>query len=114
VTAGPEASRRGLTARALLAVIRFYRTAISPALPPSCRYTPSCSAYAVEAIEVHGAGRGSWLAVRRLLRCHHFHAGGHDPVPPPVARAVSRTPTSAPRAEASTAGPVPFPSGPAA
>jgi len=75
---------RGPVARVLLAIIRFYRTAISPALPPSCRYTPSCSAYAVEAIETYGAGRGSWLALRRLLRCHPFHAGGHDPVPPPV------------------------------
>ena len=90
MTAG--APRRGPVARALLAVIRFYRIAISPALPPSCRYTPSCSAYAVEAIEVHGAGRGSWLALRRLLRCHPFHRGGHDPVPPPVvpAESVSR------------------------
>ena len=76
------ASRRSTSpiARALLAVLRFYRTAISPVRPPCCRYTPSCSAYAVEAIEVHGAARGSWLALRRLLRCHPFHAGGHDPV----------------------------------
>ena len=70
--------------RVLLAVIGFYRTAISPIRPPACRYTPSCSAYAVEAIERYGAGRGSWLALRRLLRCHPFHAGGHDPVPLPV------------------------------
>ncbi len=75
------AGRPGLVARVLLALIGFYRAAISPALPPSCRYTPSCSAYAVEAVERFGAGRGSWLAVRRLLRCHPFHAGGHDPVP---------------------------------
>lgn len=68
-------------ARALLGALRFYRMAISPVRPPCCRYTPSCSAYAVEAIEVHGAARGSWLALRRLLRCHPFHAGGHDPVP---------------------------------
>jgi len=80
--------------RALLAMIRFYRTAISPAFPPSCRYVPSCSAYAAEAIEIHGAARGSWLALRRLLRCHPFHAGGHDPVPPAVepAEPASRTP----------------------
>jgi uncharacterized protein len=81
--------RPGPLARTLLAILRFYRTAISPALPPSCRYTPSCSAYAVEAVERYGAGRGSWLAVRRLLRCHPFHAGGHDPVPLPVSSAGS-------------------------
>ncbi|MBN9619188.1 MAG: membrane protein insertion efficiency factor YidD [Actinobacteria bacterium] len=75
--------------RALLAALRFYRSAISPAFPPSCRYTPTCSAYAVEAIERFGAARGSWLALRRLLRCHPFHAGGHDPVPPPVGSAES-------------------------
>lgn len=72
---------RGVVARVLLAVLGFYRAAVSPALAPACRYLPSCSAYAVEAIEVHGAGRGSWLALRRVLRCHPFHAGGHDPVP---------------------------------
>jgi putative membrane protein insertion efficiency factor len=70
-----------LTTRILLAPLRFYRSAISPLRPPACRYTPSCSAYAVEAIERFGAARGSWLALRRLLRCHPFHAGGHDPVP---------------------------------
>ncbi|MDT4918101.1 MAG: uncharacterized protein QOH89_2801 [Pseudonocardiales bacterium] len=77
--------RRGPIARAMIAVLSFYRTAISPALPPTCRYSPSCSAYAIEAVQLHGAGRGSWLALRRLLRCHPFHAGGHDPVPLPVA-----------------------------
>lgn len=86
--------KRGPAARMLLAVIGFYRTVISPALPPSCRYTPSCSAYAVEAIELHGAGRGSWLALRRLLRCHPFHAGGHDPVPPPVGSAETFRPVT--------------------
>jgi hypothetical protein len=68
-------------ARLLLAPLRFYRSAISPIRPPACRYDPSCSAYAIEAIERFGALRGSWLALRRLLRCHPFHAGGHDPVP---------------------------------
>jgi len=91
--------RRGVLARVLLAVIGFYRSAISPALPPSCRYTPSCSAYAVEAIQLHGAGHGSWLAVRRILRCHPFHAGGHDPVPEPVvsAKRPSLSPSRSPR-----------------
>ena len=94
---GVARSRPGPVARVLLALVRFYRTVIGPALPPSCRYTPSCSAYAVEAIELHGAGRGSWLAVRRILRCHPFHAGGHDPVPLPVASAGSMSrPTNRP------------------
>jgi putative membrane protein insertion efficiency factor len=65
-------------------MIRFYSTAISPALPPRCRFTPTCSAYAAEAIERFGLVRGAWLALRRLLRCHPFHAGGHDPVPQAV------------------------------
>jgi uncharacterized protein len=69
-------------ARALLSVVRFYQRAVSPALPPRCRFAPTCSAYAVEAIEVHGAGRGSWLALRRLLKCAPWHPGGYDPVPP--------------------------------
>ena len=72
------------TTRLLVAPIRAYRIAISPMRPATCRYTPSCSEYAVEALERFGAVRGSWLAVRRLLRCHPFHAGGHDPVPPRV------------------------------
>lgn len=67
--------------RSILALIRLYQAAISPLRPPSCRYAPTCSAYAVEAIERFGAIRGTLLAVRRLLRCHPFHAGGYDPVP---------------------------------
>jgi hypothetical protein len=82
-------------ARAVLGVLRFYRMGISPLRPPSCRYTPTCSAYAVEAIERFGLVRGSWLAVCRLLRCHPFHAGGHDPVPPLVT-AAGRRPTPSP------------------
>ncbi|HXF81732.1 MAG TPA: membrane protein insertion efficiency factor YidD [bacterium] len=65
----------------LLALIRAYRRFVSPYLPPSCRFYPSCSAYAAEAISRHGAWRGSYLALRRLLRCHPLHAGGYDPVP---------------------------------
>ncbi len=68
-------------ARLLLTVIRFYRRAISPALPPSCRFTPTCSAYAEEAVQRHGARRGGWLALRRILRCHPFGGSGYDPVP---------------------------------
>jgi len=68
--------------QAFLFVIRIYRNYISPGLPPSCRFTPTCSAYAQEAIETHGAARGGLLAVRRILRCHPFCKGGYDPVPP--------------------------------
>ncbi|MEP0814386.1 MAG: membrane protein insertion efficiency factor YidD [bacterium] len=67
--------------RLLLFMIRFYQKRISPLTPPSCRYSPTCSAYALEAIEKYGAIRGSWLAVKRLLRCHPWHPGGYDPVP---------------------------------
>jgi uncharacterized protein len=76
---------RSVAARGVVAAINFYRNVISPLRPPACRYTPSCSAYAVGAIERFGAVRGSWLALRRLLRCHPFHRGGHDPVPEIVA-----------------------------
>ena len=71
-----------LASRVLIAPIRFYQRFISPALPPMCRFTPSCSAYAVEALREHGAVRGLWLAVRRLGKCQPWHAGGYDPVPP--------------------------------
>ncbi len=67
--------------RAVLAAIGFYSRAISPALPPRCRFYPTCSAYAAEAVELHGAGRGSWLALRRLAKCAPWHPGGVDPVP---------------------------------
>jgi putative membrane protein insertion efficiency factor len=69
-------------ARALVLPVRFYQRFISPLLPPSCRFYPSCSAYAVEALTVHGALRGSWLTLRRLARCGPWHPGGLDPVPP--------------------------------
>ena len=66
----------------LRGAIRFYKLFISPALPPSCRYLPTCSDYAAEAIEKHGALRGMWLAARRLGRCHPWGGSGYDPVPP--------------------------------
>ena len=65
----------------LLKLIRFYRKNLSPARPPCCRFIPTCSEYAMQAIEKYGAVKGSWLALRRLLRCHPFHKGGYDPVP---------------------------------
>ena len=67
----------------LKAFIRLYRYAVSPLLGPNCRFYPTCSCYAEEAIEHHGAIRGTYLTARRLLRCHPWHAGGYDPVPPP-------------------------------
>ncbi|GAA0508002.1 putative membrane protein insertion efficiency factor [Saccharopolyspora subtropica] len=72
----------------LLAPVHVYRTVISPLLPPTCRFYPSCSAYAVEALTVHGAFRGGWLTLRRLLRCGPWHPGGLDPVPPPRERSA--------------------------
>jgi putative membrane protein insertion efficiency factor len=66
----------------LLAIIRFYRKHISPKLPPMCKYYPTCSAYAVEAIEIHGAFKGSVLSFLRILRCNPLFPGGYDPVPP--------------------------------
>ncbi|WP_084259294.1 membrane protein insertion efficiency factor YidD [Microtetraspora malaysiensis] len=76
-------TRPTLAARVLLVPIKFYRAFISPVLGPRCRFEPSCSAYGMEAIAVHGAVRGSWLTIRRIGRCHPFHPGGYDPVPPP-------------------------------
>lgn len=67
--------------RVLLALVRFYRRAISPFRLPCCRYTPTCSQYALEAIEKYGALKGGWMAFRRILRCNPFHKGGYDPVP---------------------------------
>ncbi|WP_425353383.1 membrane protein insertion efficiency factor YidD [Salinicola halophyticus] len=67
----------------LTALIQVYRYGISPLLGPRCRFWPTCSSYALEAIRLHGPWRGGWLAIRRLSKCHPFHAGGVDPVPEP-------------------------------
>lgn len=64
-----------------MSLIRGYRRYVSPSLPDSCIYEPTCSQYALEAISRYGAARGSWLAFRRILRCNPFHKGGYDPVP---------------------------------
>ena len=65
---------------ALIYLLRGYQVLISPLLPPACRFTPTCSDYAIEAVRQHGALRGFYMAARRLLRCHPFHPGGYDPV----------------------------------
>ena len=64
-----------------MCVIRFYRRQISPALPPCCRYFPTCSDYALQAVQKYGAVKGGWLAAKRVARCNPFHKGGYDPVP---------------------------------
>jgi len=78
------------TAKALIMPVRGWQ-ALSAHLPAHCRFHPSCSQYAVEALTEHGAGRGSWLALRRLSRCHPWHAGGLDPVPPSNKRSPAAT-----------------------
>ena len=65
----------------MLALIAFYRTCIAPLTPPACRYTPTCSQYAQEAIKKYGPFKGGWLALKRILRCHPFGGSGYDPVP---------------------------------
>ncbi|MCL5116812.1 MAG: membrane protein insertion efficiency factor YidD [Firmicutes bacterium] len=65
----------------VLGLIRLYQRYVSPMTPPSCRYVPTCSQYAVESVSKYGALKGSWLAIKRISRCHPFHEGGYDPVP---------------------------------
>jgi len=81
--AGHRTRAAGLPAKILIAPITWYRRFLSPLLGPRCRFYPSCSAYALEALRVHGALRGGALTVWRLLRCQPFHPGGFEPVPPP-------------------------------
>ena len=90
----------------LIKLVRAYQLLLSPFLPPSCRFEPTCSHYAIEALQTHGGLKGGWLALKRIGRCHPFCAGGYDPVPPAActchdsqAHLVSSTltdPTSAP------------------
>lgn len=77
----------------LILIVRGYQVVLSPLLPAACRYHPTCSHYAIEAIEKHGAWRGGWLALKRIGRCHPFRAGGFDPVPdPPVSPSPDNRP----------------------
>ena len=85
-SAAESPAKRGIVLRAsagaLLFLIRVYQVVLSPFLGGHCRYEPTCSVYAIEAVKEHGPWRGGWLAIRRLLRCHPFVKGGYDPVPP--------------------------------
>ena len=76
-----EGNKQGVVARALMILIQWYRRYISPLLPDSCIYSPTCSEYTLEAIKKYGAAKGGWLAFCRILRCNPFCRGGHDPVP---------------------------------
>ncbi len=95
----------------LLAILAFYRYWISPALhslfPSGCRFQPTCSQYATEAITSHGALHGSFLALRRLLRCHPFGGSGYDPVPTPVPAPAANHPIDANRQRATAPDPLP-------
>lgn len=79
-------SKPGVAVRVLCALVAAYRLLVSPVLAPACRYAPTCSGYALEALRRHGAVRGSALALRRILRCHPWADGGFDPVPAPRPR----------------------------
>ena len=69
--------------RLVIGLLRFYKRYLSPLLPAACRFHPTCSEYATDAVQLHGTAKGLWLGLRRLLRCHPFSAGGFDPVPAP-------------------------------
>ncbi len=81
----------------LVFFVRAYQVVLSPLLPASCRYHPTCSHYAIEALQKHGALRGGWLAVKRIARCHPFRPGGFDPVPEPDTHKTSLPPSTSPR-----------------
>lgn len=80
--------RPGPIAWVLIGFVRFYRKVVSPLLPPTCRFEPSCSTYGLRALQTHGALHGFWLTVARVARCHPFHPGGYDPVPAPRLRSA--------------------------
>lgn len=96
----PSASRthRSLAQRVLVGAVKFYRLMLSPWLGSACRFEPTCSAYALAALESHGAVAGAYLTTRRLLRCHPWCAGGCDPVPAPRQNSGALVPAAAPSA----------------
>ncbi|RZU33800.1 hypothetical protein BKA19_3536 [Blastococcus saxobsidens] len=117
--AGRAEPRRSPVARGLVRAVGFYSRAISPALPPRCRFHPTCSAYAAEAVAVHGAGRGSWLTLVRLAKCAPWHPGGVDLVPAArrpggTAPAAHSSRTAVSRSGTPTDGPGPVPATPPA
>ncbi|MFF2878990.1 membrane protein insertion efficiency factor YidD [Gottfriedia sp. NPDC057991] len=75
----------------LIGIIRFYQKWISPATPPSCRFYPTCSSYGLEAIQTHGALKGTYLTTKRILKCHPLHPGGYDPVPDKINKETKNT-----------------------
>ncbi len=86
LTTGPqtgpqENAGQNVAQRALIVLIRVYQMTLSRALPPSCRFYPSCSEYTLQAVTKYGVFKGGWLGAKRILRCHPFHPGGYDPVP---------------------------------
>ncbi len=83
--------RPGPIAWLLIGFVRFYRRFVSPLLPPTCRFEPTCSTYGLQALRTHGALHGFWLTVARVARCHPFHPGGYDPVPAPRNSHTTRT-----------------------
>lgn len=103
-----EVTRRGAVT-ALVAVLRFYRRWISPLFPPQCRFYPSCSAYAIEALQVHGAARGVGLTLVRLVKCAPWHPGGLDPVPLPRVHRHPDTSRSGPAGSGADRTPTPDP-----
>ncbi|MCK6443190.1 membrane protein insertion efficiency factor YidD [Elstera cyanobacteriorum] len=93
-----------ITARLLRGAVYLYRGTLSPLLPRACRFEPSCSAYALDALSLHGAGKGSWLTLKRLCRCHPWGGYGYDPVPPvsgftPGRFSATQVPSSSPSQE---------------
>lgn len=85
----PPARRVSLAAWPLIALVRVYQVALSPLMAGHCRFQPTCSRYSIEALRTHGALRGSWLTVRRVLRCHPLGGFGYDPVPPKRAKTIT-------------------------